>query len=39
MVADALSRVPGSELLNKFELCSDLCTLNIFHVDDVPLKM
>lgn len=39
MVADALSRVPGSEVLTDSELCSFLCTLNITHVDDVPIKL
>lgn len=39
VVADTLSRVPGSELLTTSELCGDLCTLNIFHVDDLPAKL
>ena len=33
-VADTLSRVPGSELLSAIELCSDICTLNVLHVDE-----
>ncbi len=39
IVADALSRVPGSELLTSKELCSMLCTLSVQHVDDVPVKL
>ena len=39
MVADTLSRVPGSELLTAAELCSSSCTLNVCHVDDLPAKL
>ena len=35
MVADALSRIPGTEALSPTELCSMLCTLGLKHVDDV----
>ena len=35
MVADALSRIPGSEVLPADELCSYLYTLGLVHVDDV----
>lgn len=34
MVADALSRVPGSETLLGHMLCSCWCTLGVSHVDD-----
>lgn len=34
VVADTLSRVPGSDLLSKLEFCSDFCTLNVLHVDE-----
>ena len=34
MIADALSRVPGSEMLTASLLCSSLCTLGVQHVDD-----
>ena len=33
MVADALSRVPGSDLLSDSQLCTNLHTLDIEHVD------
>ena len=39
VVADTLSRVPGSELLTATELCSSECTLNICHVEDLPANM
>ena len=39
MVTDTLSRVPGSEMLTSFEVCSFDCTLGILHVDDVPAKL
>ncbi len=35
VVADALSRIPGTEALSASELCSMLCTLGLNHVDDV----
>lgn len=38
MVADTLSRIPGSESLSALELCSDLCTLNVLHFVDEPGK-
>ena len=34
VVADALSRVPGSEALDVSLLCSFVCTLGVEHVDD-----
>ena len=34
MVADALSRVLGSEVLDAGSLCSVFCTLGVMHVDD-----
>ena len=34
MVADTLSRIPGSEKLDQVELCSYCCTLGVLHVDD-----
>ncbi len=36
MVADTLSRIPGSELLSYSELCSSMCTLGVLHVCDLP---
>ena len=39
VVADTLSCVPGSWLLTAVELCSDECTLNICHVEDLPADM
>jgi hypothetical protein len=39
VVADTLSRVPGSELLTNSEVCSMFCTLGIEHVNDVPPKL
>ena len=33
MVADALSRVPGSDLLSDAQFCTSLHTLDITHVD------
>lgn len=38
VVADTLSRIPGSEFLTNSELCSHLCTLGVTHVSDMPLK-
>ena len=29
VVADTMSRIPGSELLKSFDCCSSLCTLGI----------
>ena len=34
-MADALSRIPGTEALPTTELCSYLCTLGLYHIDDV----
>ena len=34
VVADTLSRIPGSELLGASLLCSSACTLGNAHVDD-----
>ena len=39
VIADSLSRIPGSELLTSVELCSDVCTLGIHHCDDLPAKL
>ncbi len=39
VVADALSRIPGSELLTSSELCNICCTLGISHVEDLPLSL
>ncbi len=39
MVADSLSRIPGSEFLNQDELLSNVCTLNVLHVPDLPTKL
>ena len=39
VVADSLSRIPGSELLTSFELCSMCCTLGISHVEDLPFAL
>ncbi len=39
MVADTLSRIPGSELLTSFELCSLYSTLGVQHVEDLPVKL
>ena len=39
MVADALSRIPGSEFLTSFKCCSSLYILGIQHVDDVAAKL
>ena len=33
MVADALSRVPGSDLLSDAQFCTSMHTLDIAHVD------
>ncbi len=33
-MADTLSRVPGSEVLDVSSLCSFVCTLGVVHVDD-----
>ena len=33
-MADALSRIPGSEMLDVGSLCSVFCTLGVPHVDD-----
>jgi hypothetical protein len=38
VVADTLSRVPGSELLTCLELCSLDCTLGVLHSADLPAK-
>ena len=34
-MADALSRIPGSEALPATEVCSYLYTLGLQHIDDV----
>ena len=34
VVADTLSRVPGSESLLASSLCSYVCTLGVEHIDD-----
>ena len=39
VVADSLSRVPGSELLTCLELCSLDCTLGVPHSSDLPAKL
>ncbi len=39
VVADTLSRVPGSELLTATELCNMCYTLGIAHVEDLPLDL
>ncbi len=39
VVADTLSRVPGSELLTATELCNMCCTLGVAHVEDLPLAL
>jgi hypothetical protein len=39
VVADSLSRIPGTELLTKKELLSNISTLNVLHVSDLPLNM
>jgi hypothetical protein len=39
IVADTLSRIPGSECLTSFELCSLVSTLGVKHCDDLPLKL
>ncbi len=39
VVADALSRIPGSELLTSSELCNMCCTLGVAHVEDLPLAL
>ena len=39
VVADTLSRLPGSELLLPEECCSMLYTLSVPHVNDLPAKL
>lgn len=39
VVADTLSRMPGSELLTSLEFCSMICTLGVKHADDLPVKL
>ncbi len=39
MVADSLSRIPGSELLTASELCSMCHTLGVMHANDVPVSL
>jgi hypothetical protein len=39
IVADLLSRIPGSECLSKFELCGMFSTLGVSHCEDLPLKL
>ncbi len=39
VVADTLSRVPGSELLTTNELCNMCCTLGVSHVEDLPVDL
>ena len=39
MVADTLSRMPGSELLTSLKLCSLNHTLGVKHSKDLPAKM
>ncbi len=38
VVADTLSRVPGSEFLTATELCNVCCTLGVTHVEDLPVR-
>ena len=37
VVADTLSRIPGSEFLTASELCNMCCTLGVAHVEDLPV--
>ncbi len=39
VVADSLSRIPGSELLTANELCNMCCTLGVTHVEDLPFAL
>lgn len=39
VVADTLSRIPGTELLNTSALCCNSCTLGVSHVPDLPAKL
>ncbi len=39
MVADSLSRIPGSEFLAASELCSVSHTLGVMHAVDLPLSL
>ncbi len=39
MVADSLSRIPGSELLTATELCSMSHTLGMAHIVDLPASL
>ncbi len=39
VVADSLSRIPGSELLTTNELCNMCCTLGVSHVEDLPVDL
>lgn len=39
IVADSLSRIPGTKMLTQHELLSADCTLNMFHVEDLPSCM
>ncbi len=39
VVADTLSRIPGSELLTATELCNMCCTLGVSHVEDLPVSL
>ena len=39
VVADTLSRIPGSELLTASELCSMCCTLGVTHAVDLPVSL
>ncbi len=39
VVADSLSRIPGSELLTTTELCSMCCTLGVAHAVDLPASL
>ena len=39
MVADSLSRIPGSELLTACELASPSHTLGVMHAIDLPLSL
>lgn len=38
-VADHLSRIPGTEQLSSVELCSNLFSLGVLHIDDLPGKL
>ena len=39
VVADSLSRIPGSESLEMLQLCNLVNTFGIKHVDDTPIKL